>query len=107
LRDLGYVEGRNLSVEARFADNKVERLPGMAAELVRLKMDVVLTIATPATDAMRKATNTNPIVMVNVGDPVISGIVRSLARPGGNVTGFTTTIADVGPKSRTPSTGCA
>jgi putative ABC transport system substrate-binding protein len=98
LRDLGYVEGKNLAIESRFADDKLERLPGMAAELVKMQVDVILTVATPATEAAHRATSTIPIVMVNVGDPVASGFVKSLARPSGNITGLTTTNADIGPK---------
>jgi len=84
LRELGYIEGQNISFEYRWARGKYERLPDLAAELTRLKVDVILTIAT---DAARQATETIPIVFVNVGDPVASGLVASLARPGGNITG--------------------
>ncbi len=89
LRELGYVEGKNIIVEYRYAENKFERLPDLAAELVRLKVDVIVTAGTPSIRAAQHATNTIPIVMANVGDPIAQGFVASLARPGGNITGFT------------------
>src|SRR5437867_4678604 len=89
LRDLGYVEGRNLVIEYRDAEGKPERLPALAAELVALKVDVILVGgSTRATLAAMQATKTIPIVFTGVGDPVTSGLVTSLARPGGNVTGL-------------------
>jgi putative ABC transport system substrate-binding protein len=88
LRDLGYVEGQTVALEYRWADGKLERLPDLAAELVRLKVDVILTVTTPAIQAARQATSTIPIVMASAGDPVVTGLVASLARPGGNVTGL-------------------
>ncbi|MFQ5946974.1 MAG: ABC transporter substrate-binding protein [Anaerolineae bacterium] len=87
LRDLGWVESRNLGIELRWAEGKRDRLPGLAAELVRLKVDVILTVGTSPTRAAQGATTTIPIVMVHVADPVGSGVVASLARPGGNITG--------------------
>jgi putative ABC transport system substrate-binding protein len=87
MRELGYVEGRNLVIEWRFADSRVERLPDLAAELVQLKVDAILAAGTPATGAAQKATATIPVVMASVADPVGSGLVASLARPGGNITG--------------------
>jgi putative ABC transport system substrate-binding protein len=87
LRELGYVEGKNIVFEYRFAEDKYERLPGLAAELVRSKVDVIVVHATPGTRAAKQATSTIPIVMVSVGDPVGTGFVPSLARPGGNITG--------------------
>ena len=96
--ELGYAEGKNLVVERRFADSKAELLPGLAAELVQLKVDVILTGATPATGAAQNATAAIPIVMVNVGDPVASGFIKSLAHPGGNITGISTISGDLGPK---------
>jgi putative ABC transport system substrate-binding protein len=87
LRDLGYVEGKNILIEWRFAEGNYERLPGLAAELVQLRVDVIVTHATPGTHAAKQATTTIPIVMAAVGDPVASGLVASLARPGGNMTG--------------------
>jgi putative ABC transport system substrate-binding protein len=86
MRELGYVEGRNLVIEWRFADGKDERLPGLAADLVQMKLDVIVTHATPATHALRRATTTIPIVMHGI-DPIRSGFAASLARPGGNITG--------------------
>ena len=88
LRDLGYVEGKNVAFEFRFADDKLDRLPSLADELVRLKVDVLLTPGTPGALALKKATRTIPIVFFDVTDPVAAGLVDSLARPGGNITGF-------------------
>jgi putative ABC transport system substrate-binding protein len=88
LRDLGYVEGRNLVIEYRDAEGKVERLPALAAELVALKVDVIVALGTLAALAAKQATRTLPIVFSPAGDPVGSGLVTSLARPGGNVTGL-------------------
>jgi putative tryptophan/tyrosine transport system substrate-binding protein len=87
MRALGYVEGQNLVLEYRAAAGHYERLPALAAELVQLKPDVIVTQGTPAALAAKDATTTIPIVMVGVGDPVGSGLVASLARPGGNITG--------------------
>jgi len=89
MRGLGYVEGRNLIVERRYADNHLERLPALAAELASLKVDVILATGTVAPLAARKSTTTIPIVIWSTGDPVGSGIASSLARPGGNATGLT------------------
>jgi putative tryptophan/tyrosine transport system substrate-binding protein len=88
LRDLGYIEGRNLVMEYRDAEGKFDRLPALAAELVALKVDVIVVGNTPAAVAAKQATGTLPIVFTGVGDPVASGLVTSLARPGGNVTGL-------------------
>jgi putative ABC transport system substrate-binding protein len=88
LRDLGYVEGRNVVIEYRTAEGKLERLPALAAELVALKVDVIVAPNTPAAVAAMQATKTIPIVFAVAGDPVGSGLVTSLARPGGNVTGL-------------------
>jgi putative tryptophan/tyrosine transport system substrate-binding protein len=98
LRDLGYVEGRNIVVEYRYADGKYERLPALAAELVRLKVDVIVSHGTNAPLAAKKATSAIPIVMTSAGDPVGSGLVSSLARPGGNVTGLSLMIPELGGK---------
>ena len=87
LRDLGYVEGKNIIIEFRWAEGQNDRLPGLAAELVRLKVDVIVTSATPQSLAAKRATTTIPIVMATVGGPVATGLVASLARPGGNATG--------------------
>jgi putative ABC transport system substrate-binding protein len=88
LRDLGYVKGRNLVIEYRSAEGKLERLPALAAELVALKVDVILAPAPSYALAAKQATRTLPIVFTVAGDPVTSGLVASLARPGGNVTGL-------------------
>jgi putative ABC transport system substrate-binding protein len=89
LRDLGYVEGRDIVIEFRWAEGRDERLPDLAAELVSAKVDVIVTTGTPSTLAAKRATQTIPIIMASSGDPVRSGLVASLARPSGNVTGFT------------------
>ena len=89
LRDLGYIEGKNAVFEYRFADDKLERLPALADELVRLKVDVVVTPGTPGALALKKATQKIPIVFTDVTNPFAIGLVNSLARPGGNITGFT------------------
>jgi putative ABC transport system substrate-binding protein len=88
LRDLGYVEGKNVVIEYRYAEGKFERLPDLAAELVRLRVDLIVAAATPPALAAQKATTSIPIVIIGVGDPVGSGLVSSLARPGGNITGL-------------------
>ncbi|HEU4340737.1 MAG TPA: ABC transporter substrate-binding protein, partial [Candidatus Binatia bacterium] len=88
LRKLGWVEGKNIAFEYRFAEQKPERLPELAAELVRLKVDLIVTTGGPPTLAAKGATSTVPIVMANAADPVGVGLVASLARPGGNVTGL-------------------
>jgi putative ABC transport system substrate-binding protein len=89
LRELGYVEGRTIIIEYRWGAGKAERLPELAAELVRLKVDVIVAASTLPIEAAKRATSTIPIVMAAVADPVGSGLVTSLARPGGNVTGMT------------------
>jgi len=88
LVDLGYVEGRNITIERRYAEGKWERLPDLAADLVRLKVDVIVAAPTPAIHAAKQATRTIPIVMAISGDPVGTGLVASVARPGGNITGL-------------------
>ncbi|MBI2230606.1 MAG: ABC transporter substrate-binding protein, partial [Deltaproteobacteria bacterium] len=88
LSKLGWIEGKHFTIEYRFAEQKRERLPELAADLVRLKVDLIVVTAGPSAAAAKKATTTIPIVMTNVGDPVGEGLVASLARPGGNVTGF-------------------
>ena len=95
LRELGYVEGLNLAIEWRDAEGKTERFDDLAAELVRLKVDVIVAIAPAATFAAKRSTASIPIVMVNTPDPVQLGLVVSLGRPGGNVTGTTTLSADL------------
>jgi len=89
LRDLGYVEGRNVVIEYRWAEGNYDRLPALIGELIALKVDVIVTAGTPATLAVKKATTSIPLVMVAVGDPVGTGVVPSLNRPGGNITGLT------------------
>ncbi len=98
LRELGYLEGQNIAFESRFAEGKTDRLPGLAAELVALKVDVIVTSGTPASLAAKQATRTIPIVMAQLADPVGAGLVASLGRPGGNVTGLTTQDADLSGK---------
>jgi len=90
LRELGYVEGKNIVIEWRYAEGKLDRLPALAAELVRLKVDVIVSGGSTATRPAKEATNTIPIVMAQDTDPVGSGFVASLARPGGNITGLAT-----------------
>jgi putative ABC transport system substrate-binding protein len=98
LRELGYVEGRNIQVESRWAEGNYDRLPGLAADLVRLKVDVIVTYGTPAAQAAKGATGTIPIVMAAIIDPVASGLVTSLARPGGNITGQSMMSPDLAEK---------
>ena len=88
LRDLGYVESKNIAFEYRYANNQLDRFPALADELVRLKVDVLLTPGTPGALAFKNATKTIPILFLDVTDPVAAGLVDSLARPGGNITGF-------------------
>jgi putative ABC transport system substrate-binding protein len=98
MKELGYVEGENLVIEWRAADGNLDRLPGLATELVELKVDAIVAVASPAIRAAQKATTTIPIVMAITGDPVGSGFVKSLARPGGNITGLSNMGGDTGPK---------
>src|SRR5262245_36012194 len=88
LRQLGWVEGQNLLVERRYANGRLEALQPLAEELVRAQVEIIVTAGTPATLAAKRATTTIPIVIAGAGDPVLLGLVASLARPGGNVTGF-------------------
>src|SRR5262249_48150259 len=88
LKELGYIEGKNIAIEYRYADGKADRLLSLATELVFLKVDVIVAPSIPSVLATQKATSTIPIVFVSVSDPVASGLVASLARPGGNVTGL-------------------
>ncbi len=88
LRDLGYEEGRNLAIEYRWAERKLDRLPSLAAELVALKVDIIVTHGSPGSRAAKQATATIPIVIAVIGDPVANGLVASLFRPGGNITGL-------------------
>src|SRR5262245_37827191 len=89
LRALGYVEGQNIAIDYRFADGKLERLPELAAELVRLKVDVLIAVSTNGALAAKGATSTIPIFFMGVAGPIEAGLVKSLARPGGNITGLT------------------
>ena len=98
LLKLGYVEGQNIAIEYRGAEGKVDRLPGLAAELVRLKVEVIITAGPVPTTAARRATNTIPIVMTNDPDPVAEGFIASLARPGGNITGLASISAELSGK---------
>lgn len=95
LRELGYVEGQNIIVEWSLAEGRLERLPELAAELVRLKVDVIVAPAPTYVQAARKATTTIPIIFALVPDPVKTGLVASLARPGGNITGLTNNPIEV------------
>lgn len=97
LRDLGYVEGQNVAFELRSAEGKADRLASLAAELVALKVDLIVAFQTPAATAAKRATSEIPIV-TNAGDPVGTGLVASLSRPGGNVTGVSGAAAELGPK---------
>jgi len=98
MRDLSYVEGKNVQYEWRYADNMYERLPDLAASLVKLKVHVIVAATTPAALAAQRATSVIPIVIVAVGDPVGSGLVASLAQPGGNITGVTNLTGDASQK---------
>jgi len=95
LRKLGYEEGKNLAIEWRFADGKYERLPQLASELVKANVEVIVTHSSPGTRAAQRATRTIPIVMTAVGDPIGSGFARTLARPGGNITGLALLVTDL------------
>ena len=99
LRELGYVEAKNITIESRFAENKPDRLPALADELVRLKVDVIVAGGTNDARAAKNASNTIPIIMMGIGiDPIEAGLVESLARPGGNVTGLTNLTIELGGK---------
>jgi putative ABC transport system substrate-binding protein len=98
MRELGYVEGKNLVIEWRYAEQKYERLPALAAELVRLNVEVIVTHGSPATQAAQRASASIPIVTAAVIDPVGSGFAASLARPGGNITGLSLITIDASPK---------
>jgi putative ABC transport system substrate-binding protein len=98
LRELGYVDGQNIAIEIRWAQSQYEVLPRLAAELVALKVNVIVVGSSPAVQAAKHATATIPIVMGSVGDPVAAGFVASLARPGGNITGISNMVPDLGGK---------
>jgi len=95
LRELGYEEGRNIAIKYVWADGKYERFPALVAELVAAKVDMIVTAGTPAALAVKQATPTVPVVMVAVGDPVGTGLVENLARPGGNLTGLSSVAPDL------------
>ena len=101
LREAGWVEGRNTTIEWRYADGRIERFPDLAAELVRLKVDVIVSSALPAAQAAKQATTTIPIVAIGMSDPVGQGLIASLARPGGNITGFATLFPELAAKRLT------
>jgi putative ABC transport system substrate-binding protein len=98
LRALGWIEGRNIAIEYRFAEGRIDRLAALADELVRLEVDVILTGGTPAVLAAKRATSVIPIIFSSGGDPIGTGLVTSLARPGGNVTGFSLMNSDLAGK---------
>jgi len=98
LRELGYIDGQNIVVEYRFSDGKRDRLSGLAADLIRLNVDVIVAGGGSSTEAAKNATKAIPIVMMNVTDPIAAGFVASLARPGGNITGLTTLAPELGGK---------
>ena len=98
LREMGYVEGDNIVIEDRYAEGKFDRLPALAAELVRLKVEVIITAGPPVTRAVKEATATIPVVMAQDGDPVGNGFVASLARPGGNITGMSQLAPEISGK---------
>ena len=98
LRELGYVEGQNVTIESRYADGRQERLPELAAELLRLKMDIIASATTQAVQAVRRADPAIPIVMTNMSDPIGSGLADSLSHPGGNTTGVTMLSTDAAAK---------
>ena len=98
LRGLGYVEGQNILIEYRWAEGEYERFPALTAELIALRVDVIVTAGTPASLAVQKAATSIPLVMVAVGDPVATGLVASLGRPGGNITGLTSISSEMAGK---------
>src|SRR5262245_16259849 len=98
LRELGYVEEQNVTIDYRSAEGRAERFPALAAELVRLPVDVIVTRGTPAALAAKQATTTIPVVMAAIGEPLGVGVVASLAHPGGNVTGFSAFVTELSGK---------
>jgi len=98
LRELGWIDGRNVTLEWRYGEGQSSRLPALAAELANIKVDVIVTAAAPAAKAAKEATGTIPVVIIDPGDPVGTGLVRSLARPGGNITGVTSIAPDLAAK---------
>jgi len=98
LREVGYIDGQNITIEWRFAEGKNDRLPQLAEDLVRLKVDVIFVINTQATQAAKKVAGTIPIVFARVSDPTRTGLVASLSRPGGNITGLSNVADELGGK---------
>jgi len=107
LRTLGYVEGKSLAIESRSADDKYERLPDLAVELIGLNVEVIVLRTTPAAVAARRVAPTLPIVILSAIDPVGAGLVASLAKPGGTITGLTTLAPDLSAKTRSTAQGSA
>jgi putative ABC transport system substrate-binding protein len=95
LRDIGYVEGKNIVIEWRWAEGKYERFPALIAKLIAANVELIVTAGTPASLAVQKATTSIPLVMIAVGDPVGTGLIESLAHPGGNITGLTSIASDL------------
>jgi len=98
LRELGYIEGSNINIDYRWADGQYDRLPELVADLIRLKVDVIVTHATAGIGAAKRATTTMPIIMASIGDPVASGLLTNLSRPGGNITGLSFFTSEIGSK---------
>ena len=98
LRELGYIEGNNINIDYRWADGQYDRLPELVADLIRLKVDVIVTHATAGIGAAKRATTTMPIIMASIGDPVASGLLTNLSRPGGNITGLSFFTSEIGSK---------
>ena len=98
LRELGYIEGSNINIDYRWADGQYDRLPELVAHLIRLKVDVIVTHATAGIGAAKRATTSIPIIMASIGDPVASGLLTNLSRPGGNITGLSFFTSEIGSK---------
>ena len=98
LRELGYIEGSNINIDYRWADGQYDRLPELVADLIRLKVDVIVTHATAGIGAAKRATTTMPIIMASIGDPVASGLLTNLSRPGRNITGLSFFTSEIGSK---------
>ena len=98
LRDLGYVEGQNINIDYRWADGQYDQLPELVADLIRLKVDVIVSHATAGVGAAKRATTSIPIIMASIGDPVASGLLTNLSRPGGNITGLSFFTSEIGSK---------
>jgi putative tryptophan/tyrosine transport system substrate-binding protein len=98
LRELGYIEGNNINIDYRWADGQYDRLPELVADLIRLKVDVIVSHATAGVGAAKRATTSIPIIMASIGDPVASGLLTNLSRPGGNITGLSFFTSEIGSK---------